>query len=263
MRFAFATEVFLAVLHRAITWRYGHRAELDTIIASLAELLTQVEGTFDVAFLTAPDKADGFCLPEFSAGADTASAEDTVVVPEGITNVFNATANGDVLDSTGVRRLGNEQLGNVVAEALDTLLRGKYWLDAAYVAERVLTLDELRQYVDRYWAVPPRPDWQPGGDHMVSMVISDHRFMIRYLLGRRLARAGRWEDACTYMPARLLPHVDAYVVSVAKSRVDHERALIRLDASDAIDGDSVDVTCDLTPATGETLKAKVTVNIKA
>ena len=37
------------------------------------------------------------------------------------------------------------------AAALDDLLRGGWWIDAAYVAERVLTVDELRAYVDKTW----------------------------------------------------------------------------------------------------------------
>lgn len=47
----------------------------------------------------------------------------------------------------GVFRLARRQY----TESLDALLRSGYWLDAAYVAERVLTLDELKSYVDRYW----------------------------------------------------------------------------------------------------------------
>src|SRR6185503_18259317 len=34
-------------------------------------------------------------------------------------------------------------------EALDYFLKGGFWMDAAYVAERVLTIKELKSYVDR------------------------------------------------------------------------------------------------------------------
>ena len=37
------------------------------------------------------------------------------------------------------------------SQALDALLRANFWEDAAYVAERVLTVDELKAYVDREW----------------------------------------------------------------------------------------------------------------
>jgi len=47
----------------------------------------------------------------------------------------------------GVFRLARRQY----SEALDALLRSGFWFDAAYVAERVLTLDELKTYVDRSW----------------------------------------------------------------------------------------------------------------
>ncbi len=42
-------------------------------------------------------------------------------------------------------------------ESLDLLLRGGFWKDAAYIAERVLTAEELKTYVDKNWpdAAPP------------------------------------------------------------------------------------------------------------
>ncbi|MFW7267699.1 hypothetical protein ACMAUO_06970 [Gluconacetobacter sp. Hr-1-5] len=64
--------------------------------------------------------------------------------------------------------------------------------DAAYVAERVLTTDELRHYVDTHipatygpatpWAAPPEPD------------------TIRMILARRLVRAGRVTESLLYFP---------------------------------------------------------------
>jgi hypothetical protein len=35
-----------------------------------------------------------------------------------------------------------------------------YWMDAAYVAERILTVDELKAYVDRNWPEVPLPPLQ-------------------------------------------------------------------------------------------------------
>lgn len=64
--------------------------------------------------------------------------------------------------------------------ALASFLSADDWLDAAWVAERVLTADELRAFVDR---------WYPHGDAP-----------LRHLLARRLARAGRWDEALAYFP---------------------------------------------------------------
>lgn len=40
-------------------------------------------------------------------------------------------------------------------EALEAFLEAGHWQDAAYVAERVLTLDELKAWVDRHYPKPP------------------------------------------------------------------------------------------------------------
>lgn len=52
-----------------------------------------------------------------------------------------------VLAESGVLHLTRGEF----IQALDALLRAGYWQDAAYVAERVLTLAELRGYVDSQW----------------------------------------------------------------------------------------------------------------
>lgn len=61
-------------------------------------------------------------------------------------------------------------------EALRLLLRGGHWLDAAYIAEQVLTLDEARAFARRHENVE-----------------------LRDLVGRRLARAGRLDEARQYL----------------------------------------------------------------
>ncbi|MFV8750554.1 hypothetical protein ACNOYE_08370 [Nannocystaceae bacterium ST9] len=71
-------------------------------------------------------------------------------------------------------------------EALAGLLRAHSWVDAAYVAEQILTIDELREFVD---ALPDELD--------------DHEVELRWLLARRLARADRWTDALAYYPDEL------------------------------------------------------------
>lgn len=86
-------------------------------------------------------------------------------------------------------------------QALDALLRGGFWQDAAYVAERLLSLEELKTYVDREWPEGPRPSGAaetsgPAGD-------TDARApgeRLRHLLARRLTRADRGAEAGPYYP---------------------------------------------------------------
>jgi hypothetical protein len=99
--------------------------------------------------------------------------------------------------------------------ALDHFLRGGFWLDAAYVADRLLTVDELKAYVDSTWpasAAVGRPTNEEG-DYMSAGYTAPEPGQvahdIRYLLGRRLVRNGRLADAKAYLPADLYPLLDA------------------------------------------------------
>jgi hypothetical protein len=81
-------------------------------------------------------------------------------------------------------------------QAFDQLYRSKgvYWLDAATVAERVLTLDELKHYVDTQVPAPP-PLTQQQRDNYVPLPVAAS---LRDLLGRRLRREGRYDEAPAY-----------------------------------------------------------------
>jgi len=75
--------------------------------------------------------------------------------------------------------------------------------DATYLAERVLTIDELKSFVDAQVpaSAPPAPakagssaeNYYPG-----SAPLGDN---LRWLLARRLMRAGRYDEAQNYFPA--------------------------------------------------------------
>ena len=82
--------------------------------------------------------------------------------------------------------------------ALETLLKnaetdsddlGGLWDDAAFVAERVLSTDELKVFVDHQ----PVPSGTPqnGGDFPIVR--------LRYLLGRRLVREDQYTEAASYL----------------------------------------------------------------
>ena len=77
--------------------------------------------------------------------------------------------------------------GDRFVDALAALLRARSWVDAAYLAEQVLTIDELREFVD---ALPEQDSGQFEDE-------------LRWLLARRLARANLWTDALPYYPAEL------------------------------------------------------------
>lgn len=97
-------------------------------------------------------------------------------------------------------------------DALDRLLAGGYWVDAAYVAERVLTEKELLDYVDAHQPADlaagagEEEGFETGGRGLPKP--ADVAAALRYLTGRRLARAGRYADAGRYLPAALQPSLD-------------------------------------------------------
>lgn len=81
-------------------------------------------------------------------------------------------------------------------EAFDQLYRSGdiYWQDAAEVAERVLSSDELKAYIDTKVAAAPPPE--PG--HTQYYWERPLATRTRELLGRRLLREGRYSEAVSY-----------------------------------------------------------------
>jgi tetratricopeptide (TPR) repeat protein len=86
--------------------------------------------------------------------------------------------------------------------ALDLFVTSHYWTDAAYVAERVLTVDELKAYVDKQ-PEPAAPDEAP--------------FDLRHLLGRRLVREGRTAESVPYFPEALQARTRALASELDKA----------------------------------------------
>jgi hypothetical protein len=117
--------------------------------------------------------------------------------------------------------------------ALDDLLRGGWWTDAAYVAERVLSSDELRAYVDKTWApalaARYKPDMQSTVDDPQGVWQMQFAGMapppperiahdIRYLLGRRLVREGKLTEARPYLPEERRAALDDLARSLSAGR---------------------------------------------
>ena len=85
-------------------------------------------------------------------------------------------------------------------EAMDGFLKGNLWFDAAFVAERILTADELKKYIDGQ----PAP---ADADNNVE----DPLARLRYLLGRRLVREKRYEEARRYLKPPYDKTLEKYV----------------------------------------------------
>jgi len=108
-------------------------------------------------------------------------------------------------------------------EALDALLRSGFWMDAAYVAERVLTVEELKSYVELHWADLQAKDFGDGNSYWKNSYwqrTSDQikALEIRYLLARRLARLNRRAEARPFYPESLRPCLDALDASLQSGR---------------------------------------------
>lgn len=96
-------------------------------------------------------------------------------------------------------KLGSDEF----VQALD-LLYGQgpeYWIDAAYVAERLLTLDELKTFVDQR-AAKAVPAAETGYAQL------NNAGALRDLLARRLMREQRFDEALDYFQERELQAVD-------------------------------------------------------
>jgi hypothetical protein len=126
--------------------------------------------------------------------------------------------------------------------ALFALLDGGYWTDAAYVAERVLSTDELRKYVDKAWppalaAHRPDDDYGDGWTLLYGGFVKPSKertaYRLRHLLGRRLVREGRYEEASAYLPKPLGLQLKTLARSMAEGRdvqrpaAERARALFR------------------------------------
>lgn len=105
------------------------------------------------------------------------------------------------VDSSSETRLRGEtavinvSVGSYV-ESLRLLfpVAGTYWGDVAYIAERVLTVDELKAFVD---SLPPSSKLPPPtGDEF--LLVTAPVESLRNLLARRLVREGRLDEALPY-----------------------------------------------------------------
>ncbi len=98
--------------------------------------------------------------------------------------------------------------------------------DGDYVAECVLTTDELKVAVDRSWKVKPGAP-KLGGVHDYGMTTAEH---VRALLGRRLFRDGRWQEAGPYLPEEYRKTLQLFIAQMRIAQDPKQSPRARADA---------------------------------
>lgn len=154
------------------------------------------------------------------------------------------------------------------ADALTNFLKAGYWVDAAYVAERVLTLAELQEYVNQNYpkpakreethledelnrviTLPEAPDQEPLGKNesehydILKSEISDGviafdspraqdaiAWRLRWLLARRMVREDQEAAARPYFPRVMQPVLDQYLAAISTAK---EKKTAKADAAKA------------------------------
>jgi hypothetical protein len=176
-------------------WLHAKLLLHDGKVDQAAALLTRVSRSFP---LVPADAAKGRSPP----------FQDSLYVIRGNEDGRGMrTSSQQLWGELGALRLARREY----TEALDALLRAGFWDDAAYVAERVLTPDELKNFVDQRWSDDPELQ-KPFEDEELSesqracrVRLASMRTSLRHLLARRLTRNSRGREAREYFPEDLLP----------------------------------------------------------
>jgi len=165
-------------------------------VAQATELLSQIVVSFPL------DEPTNDAAQAESSFASRLSIPDTDVNE-------NVPAGRYIRGELGALRLSRREY----IQSLDLLLRGNFREDAAYVADRVLTTDELKNYVDENWpAIIPSDDEDKTAD---EKSIENTTAEIRFLLARRLARENHGNEARPYYPPEQVPAFDQFMGALA------------------------------------------------
>ena len=126
---------------------------------------------------------------------------------------------------------------NAYVEAMDLFLQGGFWLDAAYIAEQVLTLAELENHVHNdypEWLVKQvneLEEWEEMRNISFDEKIQTRGEKLHYLLAKRLLREERWDKALNYInyvPEKIKDIMQTYISYIKAGRnpalSDHQRA---------------------------------------
>jgi hypothetical protein len=103
--------------------------------------------------------------------------------------------------------------------AFDAFVASERWVDVAYVAERVLTVDELVARVERLHPAPlaegeASPSAWRGAEVAPTPQITA---WLRYLLARRLLREGHGAQSLAWFPPELSASAERYVDALARA----------------------------------------------
>jgi hypothetical protein len=111
-------------------------------------------------------------------------------------------------------------------QAMDILLKAGMYGDSSYIAERILTADELKAYVDKLPVPPPSAKPAPPGDASETDAPVDFTGQVRHLLGRRLVREDRYAEAATYLPSpydKIVQKYSAALKDGANTNLPHQQ----------------------------------------
>jgi hypothetical protein len=212
----------------ALRWvnRAGHTPTAQWLEAKLllragrvtqaTELLSQIVDSFP---LDHPTNETSGVQASFASGLAVQGGDEGFDVPAG----------RYIRGELGALRLSRREY----IQSLDLLLHGDFWTDASYVADRVLSLDELKMYVDENWPVVTSGD--DTNKTEAELKLDETNQSIRYLLARRLARENHGNEARPYYPTNQLPVFDEFMETLTtgwdESLSASERAKASTDAA--------------------------------
>ena len=122
-----------------------------------------------------------------------------VVCPFGYWAIRETGAGPAINAEIGALELGRGEYPS----ALDSFLRGPAWEDAAYVADRVLSADELEVFLSQRRNFPLTPEKTND---------------LRGLLSRRFTRAQKWDKALEYCPTQWAESLKRYKDNLLEAR---------------------------------------------
>ncbi|WP_233874551.1 hypothetical protein [Paraburkholderia adhaesiva] len=136
-------------------------------------------------------------LRAYAAASQAFPANDTSVEPTGTLLVEGergvlTLARGQYVEALGLFYSAVQKSETIPPYDIN------YAGDMAYVAERVLTTDELKTFVDAHASASKSP--APGADPNAQTAPVTTGDTLRYLLARRLVRDGRIDEALPYFP---------------------------------------------------------------
>ena len=119
-------------------------------------------------------------------------------VDRGEYGLFRSPAQNQIRGENSLIQLSQQDF----VQALHSMMQSGSWLDAAYIAERVLKINELKEYVDQHWPANEKEEPPLYGAYSHELSKESLREKIRSLLGRRLLRSHRWQECVPYFVAR-------------------------------------------------------------